>query len=504
MTQGPGFFKDADKVYKWLFILICLVGVVLRLHQHFLGRPLWEDEAHISMNFIYYGYKDLLKPLAYWQSAPILFLFSVETFTRLFGFSEVALRGFPLVVSLMTLPIFYFFVRDLTKSRLTAIIAFAIFACNAFIIRYSSEVKPYILELDAYILIGFLLVSKHHFVQKHRNLLLILVGSLSVFYANAANMILLCGVFYLISSWRVNKTKTERSNFVIEIPRVHLLVFLIWFGVLGINYFIFIYNHPYAYGMKEFWHFAFVPQDVFSEEFKEFMNLRTDELFFKSMLQFSSKMLFPYVVGGLLIIAALYIIIKRKAGLFALLILPLIVHFFMSMAKVYPIYYRLILYLMPALIILVSISVAQIAIYAKKKVHVAVSAILVFYFMFSTIPSSLKAFPYDGRNVKPCLNFINNKPLDMTVYITTPWTIYEYYQRRGKAKNQNTFSLDWNINPDRYHEIMANEKEEYLLLCSTYGSADGYAAVLEDLKKRNLIVEQMDFGTYTVMHVLPF
>src|SRR5690606_34072611 len=122
-----------------------------------------EDEAHISLNFIYYGYSELTKPLAHFQVAPIFFLFGVETFTRIFGFSEAAVRGFPFIISLLTFPLYYYVAYYVTKSRVCAIIAFTIFTFSSTIINFSSEVKPYTLELSAYVTLIYILLSQHRF-----------------------------------------------------------------------------------------------------------------------------------------------------------------------------------------------------------------------------------------------------------------------------------------------------------------------------------------------------
>jgi hypothetical protein len=118
--------KDLKNIINVLFIAILLIGIVLRCYNYFMGRSLWEDEAHLALNFISRGYKGLMEPLDNFQTAPIFFLFSVETFSHIFGYSELALRAFPFLVSIVALPVFYYLVSELTRNKWIALVAFLI------------------------------------------------------------------------------------------------------------------------------------------------------------------------------------------------------------------------------------------------------------------------------------------------------------------------------------------------------------------------------------------
>src|SRR5687767_15072000 len=96
------------RVWEFLFYFVLALGIFLRCYQFLMGRSLWEDEAHLALNFITRGYLGLLQPLDYLQAAPPLFLWSVKSFALVFGYGERALRAFPLVMSLVALPCFYY------------------------------------------------------------------------------------------------------------------------------------------------------------------------------------------------------------------------------------------------------------------------------------------------------------------------------------------------------------------------------------------------------------
>lgn len=488
-------------VYRWLYIILTIAGVSMRIHQHFCGRPLWEDEAHISLNFVYFGYKDLLEPLAHWQTAPILFLYGVETFTRIFGFSEIALRGFPFIVSLLVYPLFYPFVRDMTKSRFVAILSFTLVTFNAVIIQYSSEVKPYILELDAYILLGFLIVSSNRFVIKYRHALLLFAGAFAVLSANAANVVLICIMAYMIFSWHYSRDKAKRGNLSVSLPVKDLVLMSLWVLVIAFNFYLFIYDHPYSEGMRLYWQHAFLPVKSDSEVVVAYMDKIYGQVFY-SMLMFREENIFDYTLLVIYTIGIIFLIVKRQWRVAIVVILPLLLHFMLSALQYYPIYYRFILYLLPALMILLSIGAKAISKMLNKLNFIA-AAIFVGFVLFFTLQLSLSSFPLVERNIKPVLNYINNKPLDMQLYITTPATLYEFYNRTGKADNDNIHNIEWNVQPDKYYEILSEQNSDYLLLCSEDGYADGYGNVINDLKEQGLVADELTYGTYTILHVRP-
>jgi hypothetical protein len=59
---------------RWLTVAILAAGVVLSLAQFLFNRSLWWDEAAMALNIIHRSSAELLQPLDYAQSAPVLFL----------------------------------------------------------------------------------------------------------------------------------------------------------------------------------------------------------------------------------------------------------------------------------------------------------------------------------------------------------------------------------------------------------------------------------------------
>jgi hypothetical protein len=127
---------------RQLLLGFLLLGLVARCVRFFLRFPLWEDECFLCVNFTERGYLDLLQPLQYHQVAPPLFLWIELSLVRLLGFTELALRAFPFLCSVVSLFLFRRLAGRLLRG-LPLLLAVAIFAVAYPCIRYAAEAKQY-------------------------------------------------------------------------------------------------------------------------------------------------------------------------------------------------------------------------------------------------------------------------------------------------------------------------------------------------------------------------
>lgn len=501
-TQG---YSKQNRTVIILFYIILGAGITLRLYQHLMGRSLWEDEAHIALNFMKFGYAGLMAPLENYQTAPILFLWITDTFCSLFGPGEVSLRSFAFIVSLAALPFYFYMVKDFTGNVLTALIAFTIFALNISLIYYSSEVKSYTIDVAVYVLILYLLFSVNKYVLKHRTLLLAITGCLFILCSNASVVVLFCAAIYMITSGWGKGFSEDRKILRVKIPSAHLVIFGSWAVVWLLNFFVFIYNHPYSEGMKNIWSWTFAPSDVFSKEFADFIKLRIDDTIYMDMLFFTDKFYFPQVLTGLIIVAVGYCIYTRRWKALWLTAAPILLHLVLSMFKVYPFFYRFILYLLPPFIILTAIGISTVVRIIAERLHRVIAVPVALFFLYCCTYISIQKFPYWDREIGPVLSFINKNYPDKPIMVTTPFTLYSYYMERGIAKNKNLIPIKWQLKPDEYYndELIKSRESEYLLLYSVDGWADGYGDVLNSLKENNLIINQFEYKTYGVAEIKP-
>jgi uncharacterized membrane protein len=138
---GSARLRAPPPVDKASSAIICL-GIILRLVQLLNGRPLWLDEAMLSLNILSRPFPDLFRPLDAAQMSPLGFLWGQWTMTRLAGSSELALRVIPFIAGVAALIAFNRLARRVLEPR-AAFVATALAALSPLLIRYSAEAKPY-------------------------------------------------------------------------------------------------------------------------------------------------------------------------------------------------------------------------------------------------------------------------------------------------------------------------------------------------------------------------
>ena len=189
-----------SKRLAYLSPILLILGVVVRLRLYFSNRSLWFDEASLAINIVDRSYSELLKPLDYNQAAPPLFLWIEKFSVQLLGNNEYALRLFPLVSGIIALGLFYKLAVRFT-SGLTTAIAIALFAFLKYTVYYSAEAKPYASDLMV-ALILFLLLRAYSLPTLPRNniIFLSLIGAVSV-WLSYPSIFILSGLelFFLLS-----------------------------------------------------------------------------------------------------------------------------------------------------------------------------------------------------------------------------------------------------------------------------------------------------------------
>jgi len=137
----PGWIVGAT----WFFVGL---GIAVRLVRYFVNYPIWHDEAFLAVNFWDRGYVDLLRPLDYGQVAPWLFLAIERTAVTWLGYSEPALRLFPTICSVLSLPLLRRIAGRLMRGT-PQLLAVAVLAVSFYPIRHGAEIKPYASDLLA-------------------------------------------------------------------------------------------------------------------------------------------------------------------------------------------------------------------------------------------------------------------------------------------------------------------------------------------------------------------
>jgi hypothetical protein len=473
------------------FFIILAAGLVLRFYQYLMGRSLWEDETHLALNYIKYGYIRLLQPMDFIQAAPLLYNYATKTFGLLFNYSELSLRAVPFISSILTLPLFYYIVLQLTKKPLVALISFLLFSVNIALIYFSSELKPYAVDVSVYLLMVYLAISHQPFVMKHRTVLLAVGGCVCVLSSNVTFIVLFCIGSYMLLNW----IRARR------IPLSDLVIVGCWLLVFVTNYFLFIHNHPATHDQRVNYAYAFCPTDIFSPAFANFMRITIKETFFTLLLDISDAYGFGWVLLVIIIVAMGYIVYRKKSTIFIFAVLPILLHLGLSALKLYPFWYRLILYLVPCFIIIIALGTGLIAEFLMQKTHKIVGLAMILVCCMFFTKRSIAAFPMWPKEITPTLDFVNANA-GRHVYVIDPINAYRYYYYRGRVKDSVYQELPWTMKPEEYYRLMEGERTDYILVYGTVYQW-GFSDVIKDLKEKHLFIKDQETRGFGVGLVKP-
>jgi 4-amino-4-deoxy-L-arabinose transferase-like glycosyltransferase len=196
-----------DRIFFWLSLAIILLGIALRLAYWFHNRDLIIDEANIARNLSERGYSGLAQRLSYEQYAPVLFLWIQDTFTIFFGFSEQALRAYPLLCGIGALFVFMMVLKEFISIR-AVWFPLLYLATAHFFARYSTEVKQYMPDVLITLLLIWLALKTDILSAKAGRVFLrwLLAGSIAV-WASMASVFILSGIgfYYLLVSARAKQ-----------------------------------------------------------------------------------------------------------------------------------------------------------------------------------------------------------------------------------------------------------------------------------------------------------
>ena len=173
--------------YRLSVVILVALGIALRVREYASDRSLWLDESLLALNVLDRPLAQLFGHLSFNQAAPPGFLLVERASVALLGPSEYALRLFPLLCGIASLPLFVRFAQSLLRPP-GALVALALFAVGDGLIYYSTEVKQYSVDVAASLLVYVAALSlRSPRLPRRRQAAWIVAGfvALSVSYAAA-------------------------------------------------------------------------------------------------------------------------------------------------------------------------------------------------------------------------------------------------------------------------------------------------------------------------------
>ena len=318
--------------------ILILSGAVLRLRQYLTGRSLWADEAMLALNIVERDFAGLAQPLDYDQGAPVGFLMVEKLFHAMLGKHEFALRLFPLLVGLASLWLFYRLSKRVTGGP-GLLVALALFALNPRLIYYSSEVKQYILDVAVTVLLLLIAVPALAGTPRKRDFLwLTLAGLIALWFSHPA-LFVLAGIGLALVVTTLKRRDYSSLLFIFGMG-------VLWLLNIALLYSLILKDLSQNAYMREYWQGAFLPMPLWSDPgwFTKSLNENIG-------IQFGT----PYgvfVVFFLMLVGWVMLWFHQRGVALAIASI-LLVTLIASALQLYPVFERMILFLVPIGLLLI-------------------------------------------------------------------------------------------------------------------------------------------------------
>jgi len=328
------------------------------------------DESFLALNILHRSPHELLKPLDYHQGAPILFLLLQKGMVIVFGSSELAFRFIPLVCGIASIVLFTKFAKWILPPNAVPI-AVALFAIAEPLIYFSSEVKQY--SGDVFTALVLCLVARplvdRASMSLARAAAVALSGAIAIWFSQPA--IFTLAALGLIAIWGVFG-KNERLKLL---PVA--FIGAVWASSFLPCYFVSLRGLRQDHFLLDYWRFAFAPLPVsFPRDVKWIVFSIVD------VLSYPASHYFKFVMESGIAFAVLGAIdlLFTRPSRFLIVILPMALTLLAATAQAYPFGGRLILFLLPATILLLAAGMG--AILRKTSASYLLSGIVLIAFFF--------------------------------------------------------------------------------------------------------------------------
>lgn len=384
------------------------LGVAMRVITYLWNRAMWLDEGSLRGNVVDVAILDFSVPLWNDQLAPMGFLILLRTIAVVLGGRNYVLRSVPLVAGIASLFLFDRLARRLLPRR-SALVALALFAFSDDAIYYSSEFKPYTLDMAIALGITLLTVETIGRSPSARRAIWmgVLLGISPWFSFASAFVIAGCGLALVLDAIIGGR------------PRDAALWLLMGLGWLA----DFAVAHrasqamlsPYT-TMYRFWDFAFLPlrwppdrvgvhktAALILEVFVNPLNLLTPAGFR------------PWVVLPLVLLIVGAVAMARRSPLsFIALATPVAIAMAASVARLYPFHGRLLLELVPAFFLWIAAGTESLARILPDRSGIPYRMLLVALLAYPTFDA---CYQCTGRRFR---DFNSHGDLHPNVFIDIP------------------------------------------------------------------------------------
>ena len=316
-------------------------GAALRIRQWVHGRSLWLDEASLVQNLDARNGMDLTRPLENGQIAPHGWLWLVDLTDRAGLADERALRAVPLVLGCATLVVVAGLAAVVLRSRLAVLLTVALAAISPWLIGYSNDVKQYSADTFAVTTLLLATVLAARAPDHARRLALwALAVAVGVWISQAAVIVApALGALLLVAAARRGRRPALTLLALATPAAISLLVELR----------LLLANTAASPGLDRFWRRAYPPDPLGWDGFAEWLG-RTGTAFSRNPLSMApAQLVLGMAVAGFAVVA-----VRRDLLTAVILATPAGVAVLGGLLRVYPPSGRLVLFVVPAMLVLVA------------------------------------------------------------------------------------------------------------------------------------------------------
>lgn len=377
--------------------VLMVMGALLRVRQYLTGRSLWADEAMLALNIVNREFAGMFKPLDYDQGAPVGFLLIEKLFNSVLGKHELALRLFPLLVGLISLWLFYLLLSRVT-SNAGLWTALALFAFNPRLIYYSSEVKQYI--VDVAVTIALLLIAAPVFAAAPRKkdfVWLTIAGLIASWFSHPA-LFVLAGLGFALGIIYLSRRDFSSLRWVIGMG-------ILWILNIGFLYILILKDLSQNAYMREYWQGAFLPMPPWSDP-GWFLRAIDQNISVQFGIPYATFFVFALMLAGW---AVLLLQNREYAIIFACIFLVTLVA---SALQLYPVFERMILFLIPVGLILLGKTVEALYQRLWNYPFAGIVSVLIAagFLMYGPLITSLQSFvePKYFEHIRPTMEHLRD------------------------------------------------------------------------------------------------
>lgn len=372
--------ENFEKIIFWfLIIFIIAAGIILRAKVYFYNQSFWLDEMYLGINIVERNYLKLFRALSLSQVAPPFFLLASKFILNIcssdgnIAARDLALRFIPFLSSVFFLPLFAFVSHKIFKNNFLTIAATLLMAFNVSAINYAQEFKQYSTEM----LIAIILLYVFYCIDINKDsfkkiAIYSIVFCLAPWFSSTSFFVLLPGFLLIAFNFIKNKYKNIKSFFIIVFS--FIVNIILWYFL----YYKSVKKALFKY-MQTLW-----GSDFFSGFF-------TINNFFPLFVQKTQKLLMLINQDAVLVflaVGAVILIYKKNLKDIFLIFAPIFLCLLASFLKYYPYKQRLILFLVPFYLLLISQCVELF----KRKYANLCLFVLVLYFSISGLLAKTETF----------------------------------------------------------------------------------------------------------------